>query len=137
VLEPIASADRVINVPIIKHHSLCRATLGMKNWFGAVVGNRSSLHQRIHQVCAELGAALRPTLTVVDGTRILERGGPTGGSLDLVRHADVVAVSTDPVAADAWAGSQLGLEPRALPYLAITERLGLGTSQWSSIQLEV
>ncbi len=73
VLEPIATADRVINVPIVKHHSLSRATLGMKNWFGAVVGRRPNLHQRIAQVCAELGAAFRPTLTVIDATRVFDR----------------------------------------------------------------
>ena len=38
VLRPIVEADRLINVPVVKHHSLGRGTLGMKNWFGAVVG---------------------------------------------------------------------------------------------------
>jgi uncharacterized protein (DUF362 family) len=137
VLRPIAEADRLINVPIVKHHSLCHATLGMKNWMGAVVGRRNSLHQNIHQVCAELGAAFRPTLTVVDATRALTGGGPTGGSLDLVRHLDLVAVSTDPVAADSWAGSQLELGTHQLRFLAIAERLGLGTSDWQQILLEV
>jgi uncharacterized protein (DUF362 family) len=137
VLRPIAEADKVINVPIVKHHSLARATLGMKNWFGAVVGNRSSLHQRIDQVMAELGAAFKPTLTVVDATRVLTGGGPTGGSLDLVSPLDAIAVATDPVAADSWGASLLELEPLQLPHLAIAERLALGTSDWSSVQVEV
>jgi len=136
VLRPLLEADRVINVPIVKHHSLCRATLGMKNWMGAVVGRRASLHQRIHQVCAELGAAFRPTLTVVDATRVLTSGGPTGGSLDLVRPLDRVAVSTDPVAADAWGGSLLDLGLRELRYLAIAQRVGIGTADWRSHQVE-
>lgn len=133
VLEPIAAADRVINVPVAKHHSLSRATLGMKNWFGAVVGRRANLHQRIAQVCAELGAAFRPTLTVIDATRVLTGGGPTGGSLDLVRADDRIAVSTDPVAADAWGANLLDLSPQDLPHIAIAERLGLGTADWESI----
>jgi uncharacterized protein (DUF362 family) len=136
VLRPIAEADRVINVPIVKHHSLSRATLGMKNWFGALVGRRSNLHQRIVQVCAELGAAFRPTLTVVDATRILTSGGPTGGSLALVQPADCLAVSTDPVAADAWGGSLLELRPDELPHIATAARLGLGTADWQSITEE-
>ncbi len=136
VLEPLAEADRVINVPVVKHHSLSRATLGMKNWFGAIVGRRNSLHQRVDQVCAELCAAFRPTLTVVDATRVLTAGGPTGGSLDLVKHVDQVAVSTDPVAADAWGGSHLDLGPRELQFLSIAERLGLGTSDWRSVVKE-
>ncbi|MCG6962839.1 MAG: DUF362 domain-containing protein [Acidobacteria bacterium] len=133
VLKVLAEADRVINVPIVKQHSLAVATLGMKNWLGVLLGSRARLHQRIHQSVAELGAALRPTLTVVDATRILTAGGPTGGSLSLVRKADAVAVSTDPVAADAWGAEQLRLSPMALPYLAVAERLGLGTPNWRSV----
>ncbi len=136
VLRPIAEADRVINVPVVKHHSLSRATLGMKNWFGAVVGRRNNLHQRITQVCAELGAAFRPTLTVIDATRVLTGGGPTGGSLALVRHTDCLAVATDPVAADAWGASLLDLGPEQLPHIAIAARLGLGTADWKSVTVE-
>ena len=134
LLRPLAEADRVINVPLVKHHSLARATLGMKNWFGALVGNRSRLHQRLAQVTAELGAALKPTLTVMDATRVLTGGGPTGGSLSLVDTLDLIGVATDPVAADAWGGSLLGLESRRLPHLEIAGRLGLGTADWGSVQ---
>lgn len=137
VLKPLVEADRVINVPIVKHHSLSRVTLGMKNWMGAVVGRRNSMHQRIDQSSAELGAAFRPTLTVVDATRVLTGGGPTGGSLDLVRTLDQVAVSTDVVAADAWGGSLLEVGPRELPHLEIAARLGLGTVDWASVRAEV
>ncbi len=133
VLRPIADADRLINVPVVKHHSLSQATLGMKNWFGAVVGRRPNLHQRIHQVCAELGAAFRPTLTIVDGTRVLTGGGPTGGSLSLVNTVDRIAAASDPVAADAWGAGLLGLAADELPYLAIAARMGLGTTDWQSI----
>ncbi len=136
VLRPVAEADRVINVPVVKHHSLSRATLGMKNWFGAVVGQRSNLHQRIGQVCAELGAVYRPTLTVIDATRILTGGGPTGGSLSLVRPSDCICVATDPVAADAWGASLLELGPEELPHIAIAARLGLGTADWKSVAAE-
>lgn len=137
VLRPIVEADRLINVPIVKHHSLARATLGMKNWFGAVVGSRPSLHQQIARVCAELGDAFNPTLTVMDATRVLTGGGPTGGSLSLVKPMDIVAVATDPVAADAWGASLLDLAPTDLAHLAIAEQLGLGTGDWRSLRVEV
>ena len=137
VLQPIVEADRLINVPVVKHHSLGRGTLGMKNWFGAIVGRRPSLHQRLDQVCAELGVAFRPTLTVIDATRVLTGGGPTGGSLDLVRQDDLVAVATDPVAADTWGATLLDFGPAELPYLVIAERLGLGTTDWQSVSTKV
>ena len=123
----------MINVPVVKHHSLARATLGMKNWIGALVGNRSQLHQRLAQVTAELGAAFKPTLTVIDATRIMTRGGPTGGSLELVESLDHVAVATDPVAADTWGASLMDLGPQELPYLDIAARLGLGNRDWKSV----
>ncbi|UCF67986.1 MAG: DUF362 domain-containing protein [Acidobacteriota bacterium] len=137
VLSPIAEADRVINVPLVKHHSLARATMGLKNWIGALVGRRSTLHQRLAQCTAELGAAFRPTLTVVDATRVLTAGGPTGGSLSLVRAVNQVAVATDPVAADSWAGSLLELGTRELPHIEIAARLGLGTADWDSVHERV
>jgi uncharacterized protein (DUF362 family) len=101
-----------------------------------LVGQRSRLHQRLAQVSAELADALRPTLTVVDATRILIGGGPTGGSLSLVRELDQIAVSTDPVAADAWGGSLLELDARELPHLDIARRLNLGTPDWRSVLIE-
>lgn len=133
VLRAIAEADRVINVPVVKHHSLARATVGMKNWMGAVGGQRSRMHQHLPQVTAELAAAFRPTLTVIDATRILVGGGPTGGSLSLVRAVDRLAVATDPVAADAWGASLLDLGPDELPHLRVAERLGLGTADWKPV----
>jgi len=40
-------ADKIINVPIAKTHSLSRLTMGMKNWLGALGGNRNQLHQKL------------------------------------------------------------------------------------------
>ena len=34
----VYEADKIINAPIAKHHSLSRVTLGMKNWLGAIGG---------------------------------------------------------------------------------------------------
>ncbi|MCP4901690.1 MAG: DUF362 domain-containing protein [bacterium] len=137
VLAPLAAADRVINVPVVKHHSLSRATIGMKNWIGAVVGNRASMHQRLPLICAELAAAFRPTLTVIDATRILVSGGPTGGSLEQVRQLDTVAVTTDSVAGDSWGASLLDLTVDQLQHLPIAQRLGLGTTDYESIMRRV
>ena len=38
VFEPFLAADKIINIPIAKHHSLSGATLGMKNWYGILGG---------------------------------------------------------------------------------------------------
>ncbi|MFH1131498.1 MAG: DUF362 domain-containing protein, partial [Pseudomonadota bacterium] len=108
VLEPFVLATKLINVPIAKHHSLTRVTLGMKNWYGVLGGQRRRLHQRVDDSIAELASFIRPTLTVMDATRVLMRNGPTGGSLADVKREDALAVSLDPVAADAWGALLLG-----------------------------
>src|SRR5664279_53874 len=81
-LGPFLSADKMINLPIAKHHSLTGATLGMKNWYGILGGQRNRLHQQIHQSLADLAAFMLPTLTLIDCYRILLRNGPTGGNLE-------------------------------------------------------
>jgi hypothetical protein len=106
VFDLYLDADKVINVPIAKHHGLTRVTLGLKNLYGIIGGNRSRLHQDINNSIADLGNFLRPTLTVLDGMRVLLHNGPQGGSLDDVEERNTIAASIDPVALDAWGGSE-------------------------------
>jgi hypothetical protein len=40
------------------------------------------------------------------------------------------------VAADAWGASLLDLGPDALLHIAIAARLGLGTPDWKSVEVE-
>jgi len=134
VIAELLEADRVINVPVAKHHSLSRVTVGMKNWFGVLGGGRNRLHQSIDRAVAELGASFRPTLTVVDATRVLLAGGPQGGSLADVRALDAVAAGADPVLCDAWGAAQLGVDPRALGFVAEAEQRGLGRSDLALVQ---
>jgi len=126
VVEELLRADRVINVPVVKHHSLSRVTLGMKNWFGVLGKGRNRLHQDINRALAELGATFRPTLTVMDATRVLAANGPVGGSLADVRSVGAVLAATDPVLADAWGASLLGHTPGNIGFIAEAERRGLG-----------
>ncbi len=126
VLSVLFQADRLINLPVVKQHSLSRLTCGFKNHMGLLGGNRGRLHQEIHVCLLDLAAAFRPTLTVVDATRVMTRNGPTGGRLDDVSARDAVAAGTDPVACDAWAARQLGLDPWDVAHVAQAEGRGLG-----------
>jgi uncharacterized protein (DUF362 family) len=136
VLWPLLEADRVVNIPVVKQHGLTRATLGMKNWYGVLGGHRARLHQDIHQSVVDLAAMVRPTLTVLDGTRALLANGPSGGSLDDVKRLDTIAVSADPVALDAFGASLLDLGPSELPSLALAARAGLGVADWRSLKVD-
>ena len=134
VIDELLKADRVINVPVAKHHSLSRVTVGMKNWFGVLGTGRNRLHQSIDRALAELGASFRPTLTVVDATRVLLANGPQGGSLADVRDVNAVAAGIDPVLCDAWGAAQLGLDPRLLGFIQEAEQRGLGRSDLALMQ---
>jgi uncharacterized protein (DUF362 family) len=122
----VLHADRVINVPVVKHHSLSKVTLGMKNWFGILGQGRNRLHQDINRALVELAATFRPTLTVMDATRVLFANGPVGGSLGDVKQVNAVAVGVDPVALDAWGAAILGHEPQHLAFLVDAEQRGIG-----------
>ncbi len=127
-------ADKFINMPIAKHHSLTRATLGMKNLYGILGGNRSRLHQEIHKSLCDLGTFLRPTLIVLDATRVLLRNGPQGGSLADVEERNMLVISNDQVALDACGGELFfDLTPEDMPWLALAEQEGLGSPLWRDL----
>jgi len=126
----VIECDLLINIPVAKHHSLCSATLGMKNWLGAIDGNRSRLHQEIGRASAELAAFFHPALTVLDGTRVLLRNGPQGGNPDDVSHPRLVMAGIDPVAIEAFGATLLSVEPDALAQIALAEAHGLGKRAW-------
>jgi len=129
-------ADRIINMPVVKVHSLSGITCGMKNWYGLLVGRRHGLHQNIDESIADLAAAAKPTLTIIDATRIMVSNGPTGGAPSDVVRRDLVAFTTDEVAGDAWAADLLGRRPGDLPFLGLAAGRGLGTGDWRSILQE-
>jgi uncharacterized protein (DUF362 family) len=127
VLRHFVEADRLINMPVVKQHSLTRCTIGMKNLYGILGGRRNRLHQEIDQSIVDLAAFVRPTLTVVDATRVMIRGGPQGGSLDDVSIENTVMCSTDQVAADSRAVEFMGLSGRQIGHIALAAQSGLGS----------
>jgi uncharacterized protein (DUF362 family) len=126
VLRHVFEIDRLINMPIAKHHSFVGGTAAMKNFFGIIGGKRDRLHAQIDQAIVDLAAYFRPTLTVVDATRVLMRNGPAGGSLDDVEIFDSVICATDQVAADSRANEFLGLKGSELSYIVLAAKQGLG-----------
>ncbi len=127
VLDPFVSATKIINVPVAKHHTLTGVVAGMKNWIGITMKMRMMFHNDIQRSIAELAALMRPTLTVLDATRVLMARGPSGGNLEDVKALNTVAVGIDPVALDAWAFELFDTKPEELPeYLGLAEGMGLG-----------
>ena len=133
---PFRGVDKVIGVAPVKDHNLCRASMTTKNWYGLLGGRRNQFHQDIHGIIADLALMLRPTLVVLDGTRVLFRSGPTGGSLSDVRPGHAIAAATDSLAADAYGWDELlDRSGEALPaYFAKCAARGLGNPDWKAVR---
>ena len=136
VFTDFIEADKIINVPIAKTHSLSRLTLGMKNWLGALGGNRDQLHQKLDQAIIDLAAFFKPCLTVLDAYRILIRNGPQGGRLSDVKLHQTVVAGVDYVAVDAMGTTFFGIKPQDMPYLRLAHQKGYGEINLDKLQIE-
>ena len=123
----ILEADKIINVPIAKHHSLSGLTLSFKNWMGVMGGSRGRIHQNINESLVDLATVLRPTLVVLDAVRILTANGPQGGNLKDVRAMDTLIAGVDQVAVDAYGATLFGMKGSDLGVVAAAHRRGMGT----------
>jgi uncharacterized protein (DUF362 family) len=135
VYRDIVNTDVLINVPIAKHHSLARLSLGLKNLLG-VVSQPNKFHYNLGQRIADLASLVRPTLTVVDAVRILVTHGPTGGSLNDVKQTNTIIASHDFVAADAQAATLFDLQGNGIAYIAAAAQMGLGTLDIDNLKIE-
>jgi len=129
-------ADRIINMPVVKVHSLAGITCTMKNWYGVLMGRRNRLHQDIYQSVVDLTAAVKSTLCIIDATRIMVSNGPTGGSLSDVVEKNIVVFTTDEVAGDAWATEILGKSISSNPAISLAKAKGIGTDNYKDILKE-
>ncbi|MBP2635365.1 MAG: hypothetical protein H6Q72_1272 [Firmicutes bacterium] len=120
----VLNADVFINFPILKHHSITKLTLGMKNMMG-LVWDRGYFHKTdLIQGIAELAAFRKPQLTIVDATRGIIDNGPTGPGT--IREWNQVIFGVDPVAVDTYAATLFGVKPEEIAYITAAAQLGVG-----------
>lgn len=131
----VFEADKVINVPIAKHHGLAKLTMSMKNWMGIMGGKRSSIHQKIDESLADMSRIVKPSLTILDAVRILTANGPQGGDLRDVKKLDTVIAGVDQVAIDSYGATLFGMKGSDLGYVVIGDRTGLGRIDLSKLKI--
>lgn len=120
----VLAADVFINFPILKHHSITKVTLGLKNMMG-LVWDRGYFHRTdLLQCIAELAAFCKPHLTIVDATRGIIDNGPTGPGT--IREWNQAIFGVDPVAVDTYAATLFGIKPAEIGYLTAAAQLGAG-----------
>jgi len=128
-------ADKVINIPVAKHHNATRLTMSLKNVMGLLGGNRGNIHHDLDRNIADLNAAFRFHLVILDAVRILTANGPQGGRTRDVREVGTVVAGIDPVAIDAYGATLFGLSAKDVPHVLHAAALGLGESDLSKVQI--
>ncbi len=109
VARPVLSADAIVNVCCLKTHRFGgHFTLSLKNTIGMVAryvpGDGHDYMRELHRsanqrlMIAEVNAAYRPSLIVIDGVDAFVGGGPEQGQRV---QAGVILASTDRIAIDA------------------------------------
>jgi uncharacterized protein (DUF362 family) len=129
--------DKIINVPVAKHHGVARLTMSLKNWMGVIGEPRGRLHQDMTHSLADLGKFFRPALTVLDATRILVANGPQGGNVRDVRTLNTIIAGTDEVAVDSYGATLFNLKGTQLRYLVEATSLGIGQVDLSKVRYSV
>lgn len=127
--------DVLINLPIAKHHSLTKLTLGIKNIMG-LIQDREVVHERIDQKLADLATVIKPHLTIMDAYRILTAHGPNAGTPMDIKLAGQVIAGTDPVAVDSYATTLFGLKGEDVGYIKIAHDMGLGEMDLDKVRTQ-
>jgi uncharacterized protein (DUF362 family) len=131
----VFEADKVINVPIAKHHGSAKLTMSLKNWMGVMGGQRRQIHQKLDESLVDLSTKIKPTLTILDAVRILTANGPQGGSLADVKKLDTVIAGVDQVAIDAYGATLFGMKGSDLGYVRIGHERGLGQMDLTKVKI--
>lgn len=127
---PFEKTDKLIGIAPVKDHHRSGASMSMKNWYGLLGGRRNIFHQDIHNIIKELAMMVRPSLVILDGITTMMTNGPTGGSVSDLKQTHTLIVSTDQVAADAFAATLLGKTVQELPHIAKAEAAGAGVADY-------
>ena len=131
----IYEAEVLINVPVLKNHSLALTTLGIKNLHGTISDKDKLFAHDYHRIPQKLVDILRyhkPALTVIDGVR-----GQEGDHADMgnVVETAVVISGADTVAVDAVAEAVMGLGNLEVDTTRLAHEQGVGVGDINGISV--
>lgn len=96
----LKEVDHIISIPVLHTHSITGHSLALKNLVGLIhPTDRMIFHasSKIEEMIAEIGLAVKPSLTLIEGTKAFIEGGPSHGTLVTPK---VYLASKDTLAAD-------------------------------------
>jgi uncharacterized protein (DUF362 family)/ferredoxin len=140
IASPALEADVVINLPKLKTHCQMVMTLGVKNLFGTIVGQRKAEWHHMAGVDRDTFASLlldvylsvHPVLTILDGVWGMEGLGPSNGT---PRRFNLIAASEDAVALDVTVCRLMGVPLTSFPVYRTARSRGVGETDARRISL--
>jgi uncharacterized protein (DUF362 family)/Pyruvate/2-oxoacid:ferredoxin oxidoreductase delta subunit len=122
VARPVLEADRIVNLPKVKSHSLTLLTAAVKNIYGVVPGYAKTVLHRQYpkpdvfgRLIATLWNVLPPAWNLADAVVGMEGQGPANGT---PVRLGFLAAAENPFALDRALCTLLRIDPRRVPYLA-------------------
>jgi uncharacterized protein (DUF362 family) len=116
----ILNADFVVDLPVLKTHSMTKVSLGIKNLKGMIdIPSRKKCHntdavKNLHFMVAKLADKMPPMFTLLDGIYTNERGPNVDGTM---YRKNLLIASADVLSADMVGAKVLGFEPEVVPHL--------------------
>lgn len=119
-------ADYLINLPVLKGHCQTKITCALKNMKGCIPNTEKRRFHGLglHRPIALLNSLLKQDLILVDGIigdlNFEEGGNPV--------QMNRVILARDPVLLDSYVAELLGYDKEEIPYIGLSEDLGVGRS---------
>ncbi len=116
----ILNSDFVVDLPVLKTHSMTVVSLGIKNLKGMIdIPSRKKCHNTdpkkdLHFMVAKLADKMPPMFTLLDGIYTAERGPNIDGRM---HRSNLLVASADVLSADKVGAMVLGYKPSEVPHL--------------------
>lgn len=116
IARAVLESDFLIDVPVLKTHSMTKVSLGMKNLKGCLsMKSKKKCHLLdLNEMIALLNTKIEPDLTVIDGIYSMEHG-PT--ALGRAYRTDLIITSRDVLSCDGVGAVILGVDPASVTYM--------------------
>ncbi|MCL5236532.1 MAG: DUF362 domain-containing protein [Nitrospirae bacterium] len=128
IINPILSADGIINIAKGKTHGFTYLTGAVKNLFGTIPGMyKAGYHLKLKgignfsEMLVDIAHFIKPRLSLIDAVVCMEGNGPADGQPREVGH---IIASDSPFAADYVFCDMVGLDYRKNPVLLKSEERG-------------
>ena len=121
----ILESDFVVDLPVLKTHSMTVVSLGIKNLKGMIdIPSRKKCHSTdpqkdLHFMVARLADRMPPMFTLLDGIYTSERGPNIDGTM---HRSNLLVASADVLSADMVGATVLGHPPAEVPHLVHAAR---------------